>query len=145
MFNNDCNCECDNIIKVSVTVPAAAATDNITLTSTQEFIDAKTEAILYISDINSLLQDEYAIISIDDGENILPFEDKRGYNIRADRLVSRASNMPGGLPGNSTMAVKIVVGTDPARIICLTPMRRSAANRPATTAGTATGTGINLD
>lgn len=142
--NNNCGCD-DNIVKVSVAVPTAADTANITLTSVQPFIDAKTEAVLFISDINSLLQDEYAILSIDDGENILPFEDKRGYNIRADRLVTRASNMPGGIPSNSTMAVHVVIATDPARIICLTPLRRSAANRPATTAGTATGTGINLD
>ena len=135
----------NNLLKVSVQVPIAADTANITLTGTQPFINAKTEAVLFVSDINNLLQDEQAILSVNDSVNTLPLEDRRGYNIRADRLVSRASNMPGGLPGNSTIAIRILVATDPARLVCLTPLRRSSSVRPATTAGTATGTGINLD
>ena len=131
--------------KVTVTVPTAVNTTNIILTTTQAFIQAKTEAILFIGDINSLVSDEQAILSVYDGVNILPLEDCNGYNVRADRLVKRAVNMKGGLACNSTLAIKVAIATDPARIIELTPLRRSSANRPATTAGTATGTGINLD
>lgn len=128
-----------------VVVPEVANTANITLTGTQPFINAGTEVILSISDINNLLQDEQAILSVTDGVNVVPLEDKHGYNIRADRLVSRAYNMPGGLPRNSSICIKVRVATDPARLVCFTPLRRSSAQRPATTAGTATGTGINLD
>lgn len=144
--NSNCNCNCNNNLpRVSVTVPTAADTANITLTTTQTFIAPKTEVILNISDISNLMQDAEAIISIEDSTNTLPFQDKRGFNVRADRIVSRAMNMPGGLPDNTTMALRVLIATDPARVVCLTPLRRSAAVRPATTAGTATGTGINLD
>ena len=131
--------------KVSVVAPTAADTANITLTGTQTFIAPLTEALLYISNVNNLVQDEQAIISVSDGTSVVPLESPRGYNVRADQLVSRASNMPGGLPANSIMVIKVKIATDPARAVCLTPLRRSNSNRPATTAGTATGTGINLD
>jgi len=133
------------INKISVTVPTALDIDNITLAGTQAWIAPKAETLLFISDVNNLVQDAEAILSVTDGVNVLPLESPRGYNIRADQLVQRAMRMPGGLVDNSTMVIKVRVATDPARVISFTPLRRSAANRPATTAGTATGTGINLD
>ena len=131
--------------KVNVAVPTAADPDNITLTSETAFINVDTEAVLFIGDINNLVQDGTAILSVDDGKNILPLESPRGYNVRANQLVKRAENKPGGIRENATLAIKVAVATDPARLICLTPLRRNFVNRPATTAGTATGTGINLD
>jgi len=131
--------------KVTVAVPTAADEKNITLTASTQFIAPDVEVVMFISDINLLVQDGTAILSVDDGTNILPLESPRGYNVRANQLVTRAERKPGGIRENSTLPIRVAVATDPARLICLTPLRRNRLNRPATTAGTATGTGINLD
>jgi len=131
--------------KITVAVPQAANPDNITLTASAEFIAPDVVAVLFISDVNLLVQDGTAILSVNDGVNTLPLESPRGYNVRANQIVTRAERKHGGIRENTTVPIKVAVATDPARLVCLTPLRANRLNRPATTAGTATGTGINLD
>ena len=134
-----------NFVKINVTVPNAPNVANITLAANSPFIDVNTEAVLFVSDITDLVQDGTAILSISDGVSILPLESPRGYNVRANQLVNCAEKKCGGLKENNTLPIRVVIATDPARFVCLTPLKRNNINRPATTAGTATGTGINLD
>lgn len=136
------------IKKIEVTVPTAASTTGgVTMTSISPFIStsAEGEFVLLISNVNSLVQDTTATLSVGDSVSVLPLEDARGYNVRADRIVKRAERMPGGVSDNPVVGVKCAIATDPARIVVLTPLRRSGFTGLAATAGTATGDGINKD
>lgn len=133
------------IKKISVTVPTAASTTNVTLNATAPFIStsAEGEFVLLIGSVNNLVQDSTATVSVNDTVSTLPLEDERGYNVRADRIVKRAEHTPGGVTDNPIVGIKCAIATDPARIVVLTPLRRSGFTGQANTAGSATGTGIN--
>jgi hypothetical protein len=131
--------------KINAVVPAAPSLTNVILTTALPFIVTtdKQLFLLEISDVNKLVQDQTATISVNDTVNMLPLVDPRGYNIRADRITKRAERMCGGIADNPIVVIKCAVATDPARIIDLTPLRRSGYDGQANTAGTVNGTGIN--